>query len=286
MGSGVVVKKIIIIGFVLLLSGCSTKFVYKNFDWLVYWYVDDFIELSNEQELLFDEKLVAWLEWHKTVEVPKYIAHLDELSEDIRMKQISLDKMDYHQQKAAEHWTRLKERIIPDLVEMAPTLSSEQVESMFKEIDEINKEEAKEREEFLAKSPEQRTEKSIKRNNKNVERWLGDMTAEQESLIENTHGQYHSNGELWLEYRIRYQAELRSLFNEPDRGDKFKAELQKLLMHPEEYRSTSLNQRNVENSLKYKEFLLNVDALATEQQRMHLLGEIADFMDDFRDMAK
>lgn len=279
-------KKIIIIGFVLLLSGCSTKFVYKNLDWLVYWYLDDFIELSSEQESLFDDKLSDWLEWHKTVEIPKYIAHLGELSEDIKMKQISLDQMDYHQQKAAEHWTRLKARIIPDLVEMAPTLSSEQVQSMFEEIDEINKEESKDREEVLSKSPEQRKQKSLKRNKKNLERWLGDITNEQESLIENTYGQYHSNGELWQEYRIRYQAELRSLFNEADRGDRFKAKLQKLLMYPEEFRSALLNQRNVENSKKYKEFLLAVDALATEEQRAHLLSEIAEFMKDFRDMAK
>lgn len=279
-------KKIIIIGLVLLLSGCSTKFVYKNLDWLVYWYVDDFVELNDEQEKLVDIKLASWLDWHKNIEIPKYIAHLNELSGDIRMQQMSLDKMDYHQQKAAEHWVRLKAKIIPDLVEMAPLLSQKQVDSMFKEIDEMNKDEAKEREELLEKSPEQRKKRSIKRNNKNLERWLGDINNEQENLIENMYGEYHSNGELWLEYRVRYQTELRSLFNNPDRGDEFKAKLTQLLMHPEEYRSELLNQRNLENGNKYKVFLLAVDALATDDQRKHLLGEIADFVEDFSDLAK
>jgi len=73
------VKKIIVIGLVLLLSGCSTKFVYKNLDWLVYWYVDDFVELSDEQERMVDVKLATWLEWHKNTEIPKYVAHLNEL---------------------------------------------------------------------------------------------------------------------------------------------------------------------------------------------------------------
>lgn len=279
-------KKIIVIGLVLLLSGCSTKFVYKNLDWLVYWYVDDFVELSDEQERVVDVKLATWLEWHKNTEIPKYVAHLNELSDDIRMQQISLDKMDYHQQKAAEHWNRLKAKIISDLVEMAPMLSQEQVDSMFNEIDEMNKDEAKEREELLAKSPEQREKRSIKRNIKNLERWLGDINSEQESLIENMYGQYHSNGELWLEYRVRYQAELRSLFNESDRGDEFKAKLKRLLMQPEEYRSELLNQRNDENRNTYKAFLLAVDALATDEQRTHLLSEIADFVEDFSDLAK
>ncbi|AEP30091.1 DUF6279 family lipoprotein [Brumicola nitratireducens] len=279
-------KKIIVIGLVLLLSGCSTKFVYKNLDWLVYWYVDDFVELSDEQERMVDVKLATWLEWHKNTEIPKYVAHLNELSDDIRLQQISLDKMDYHQQKAAEHWTRLKAKIIPDLVEMAQMLTQEQVDSMFKEIDEMNKDEEKERQELLAKSPEQRQKRSIKRNIKNLERWLGDITSEQESLVENMYGQYHSNGELWLEYRVRYQAELRSLFNKSDRGDEFKAKLNRLLMQPEEYRSELLNQRNDENRNSYKTFLLAVDALATDEQRTHLLSEIADFVEDFSDLAK
>jgi len=280
------VRKIIIIGLVLFLSGCSTKFVYKNLDWLVYWYVDDFVELNDEQEKLVDVKLANWLEWHKNNEIPKYIAHLNELSGDIRMQQMSLDKMDYHQQKAAEHWIRLKAKIIPDLVDMAPLLSQEQVDSMFKEIDEMNKDEAQEREEYLEKSPEQRKKRSIKRNTKNLKRWLGDVNNEQEALIENMYGQYHSNSELWLEYRVRYQAELRSLFNSPDRGEEFKAKLNKLLMQPEEYRGAVLNQRNLENGNKYKEFLLAVDALATDDQRKHLLAEIAEFVEDFSDLAK
>ena len=279
-------KKIIVIGLALLLSGCSTKFVYKNLDWLVYWYVDDFVELSDEQERVVDAKLATWLEWHKNTEIPKYVAHLNELSDDIRMQQISLDKIDYHQQKASEHWTRLKAKIIPDLVEMAPMLTNEQVDSMFNEIDEMNKDEEKERQELLAKSSEQRKKRSIKRNIKNLERWLGDINSEQESLIENMYGQYHSNGELWLEYRVRYQAELRSLFNAPDRGDEFKAKLSSLLMYPEEYRSEVLNQRNDENRKTYKEFLFAVDALATNKQRTHLLSEIADFVSDFSDLAK
>lgn len=279
-------KKIIVIGLVLLLSGCSTKFVYKNLDWLVYWYVDDFVELSDEQERMVDVKLATWLEWHKNTEIPKYVAHLNELSDDIRMQQISLDKMDYHQLKAADHWTRLKARIIPDLVEMAPMLTQEQVDSMFKEIDEMNKEEEEERQELLAKSPEQRKKRSIKRNIKNLERWLGDINSEQESLIENMYGEYHSNGELWLEYRVRYQAELRSLFDEADRGEEFKSKLKNLLMQPEEYRGELLNQRNAENRNTYQAFLLAVDTLATEDQRTHLIDEIAEFIEDFSALAK
>lgn len=255
-------------------------------DWLVYWYVDDFVELTNQQEAIVDAKLETWLEWHKESELPQYIQHLSELSDDIRTQQLSLDKMDYHQQKAADHWMRLKAKIVPDLVAMSPMLSQEQVDSMFKEIDKMNEEEADERAEMLAKTPEKRKRESLKRNKRNVKRWLGQLDSAQEQLVEKTYGEYHSNGELWLQYRVRYQAQLRTLLNGTDKGEGFKTKLTKLLMEPEKYRGELLNQRNIDNSNKYKEFLLAADTLATEAQRKHLLDEIAEFADDLNDLVK
>lgn len=279
-------KKIIVLALVLLMTGCSTKFVYKNFDWLVYWYVDDFVQLSAEQEKVFDEKLTQWLVWHKNAELPQYLAHLQELSVDIKSQQISLDRMDYHQEKAASHWVRLKTKIIPDLVEMSLMLSTEQVTSMFDEIAEINKDDAKEAAERLAMPPEKRKKQAIKRNKKNLKRWLGPLNNEQEQLVENMYGEYHSNAELWAEYRVRYQAELRSLFESSDRGPAFQSKLTQMLMEPQMYRSELLNQRNLENGNKYKEFLSVVDALATEKQRNHLVDEIAEFTEDLTDLLK
>lgn len=274
------VKKIIIIGLVLLLSGCSTKFIYKNVDWLVYWYLDDFVELTQQQEDILDLKLATWLDWHKKNEIPKYIAHLDELSTDIATQKISLAKMDYHQHKAAEHWLRLKTRIVPDLVEMAHSLTQEQVSSMFAELDERNQEEAEEREERLDKTLENRRKDTVKKNKKSLKRWIGSLSSEQEQLIENMYGNYHSNGELWWQYRVKYQAELKSLLQTDNRDDEFSFKLRELLMTPEIFRSEELNHRQLDNSNTYKSFLLSVDELATQEQRLHLLSEISEFNED------
>lgn len=255
-------------------------------DWLVYWYIDDFIELSDQQEKVVDANLATWLAWHKETELPKYIEHFSELSGDIQRQQLTVEKMDYHQQKAADHWLRLKAKIIPDLVEMSPMLSQEQIDSMFKEIDKINEEKATETKELLAKTPEKRKSEFIKKNKRNLKRWLGKLNNEQERLVENTYGEYYSNAELWLEYRVRYQTELHSLLKSTDRGDTFKIRLNKLLMEPEVFRGNTLNQRNSENSRSNKVFLLAADALATKKQRKHLLNEITDFVDDLNDLVR
>jgi len=40
---------------VMFLASCSSKLAYNNLDWWVYWYMDDYIELKDEQEEKFDE---------------------------------------------------------------------------------------------------------------------------------------------------------------------------------------------------------------------------------------
>jgi hypothetical protein len=155
---------------------------------------------------------------------------------------------------------------------------------MFAEIDKKNEEEAEERAERQERSEAKQKKEALKRNKKNLKKWLGTLSPEQERLVENMYGQYHRNGALWQAYRERYQLELKSLFQQQDRGVNFQQRLQVLLMHPEVFRGDELNRRNAENSNKYKEFLLTVDTLATEKQRKHLLSEIADFSEDVQDL--
>lgn len=277
-------KKIIILGLVLLLSGCSTKFVYKNIDWLAYWYIDDFIELTDKQKDVLDSKLNEWLAWHKENELPKYVAHIKELSEDVVQQQLSLDKIQYHQDKAQGHWKRLRAHVVPDVVEMAPMFSDEQMTYLFAALEKRNKEREEEIAERNAEDPAKRAKKRLKNSLKEAQTWLGKLTKEQERLIENTLPQFHSNAPLWLEYTRTYQNELRALFVQQDRGQGFKQELTTLLLSPEQFRSEELNVRNQSNSERYKNMLLTMMVLSTEKQRLHFIDEAAEYTEDFIDL--
>jgi len=114
-------KKLIVLSAILLLTGCSTKFVYKNVDWLVHWYVDDYIDMNKDQKQMFDEYVVQWKNWHMQNELPKYKAHLEELAQDIASQNVSIDRMGYHQEKAREHWSRFLEHISTGVAKIAST---------------------------------------------------------------------------------------------------------------------------------------------------------------------
>ena len=108
-------KKFILLICIILLSGCSTKFAYNNASWLVYWYMDDYIELNKEQEEEFDVFFEQWMNWHRTEELPRYAEQLNEIVNDVKTQNISTDRIAYHRDKVRSHWVRAREYIAPDL---------------------------------------------------------------------------------------------------------------------------------------------------------------------------
>jgi hypothetical protein len=274
------VRSLLIITVILILTGCTTKFAYKNLDWIASWYIGDYIQLTEEQEAIIDQKLTIWLAWHKQEELPRYLADLNALTSDISTQQLNLEKLTFHVEAIKQHWQRIKTKLVPDLVLLAPLLSDQQVSYLFEKLAEKNAEQREEIEAVLTLSPERQQSDAIKRYKENLTRWLGKPSPEQETLAIDVYSQLQTNDLLWLEYRKSYQVELKKLFEQPDRGEQFTGKLFQLLSEPEVFRSQELNRTNDKNALNFKLFLLDVTALATEKQREKLVNEINEFAED------
>lgn len=273
-------RKLLVITSILILSGCGTVFTYNNLDWLAHWYLDDYIELNEEQEIIFDQKLASWLTWHKQDELPKYLANLKELTADIDNRRLNFEKLTYHQALLTGHWQRIRAKLVPDLVLMASLLDQQQIVHLFKKLNEQNIAEREEIEAWAALSQKQQQDEAIKRYKKSLSRWLGSLTNAQEILIATIYTDLQPNDTLWLDYKNNYQAELKALFQQADRSDVFSEKLFQLLMTPEIFRSDKLNKVNDLNILIFKEFLLDIITLSTEQQRKHLINEINELAQD------
>ena len=62
---------------VLVLSACSTaRLVYNQAPTLAYWWVDDFVNLSDAQSAPLREDIDALFTWHRTQELPTYAERL------------------------------------------------------------------------------------------------------------------------------------------------------------------------------------------------------------------
>ncbi|WP_105167812.1 DUF6279 family lipoprotein [Pseudoalteromonas sp. T1lg23B] len=276
-------KKIILMLTLVILAGCSTKFVYRNADWLTYWYLDDYISLDSEQEDRFDERLLDWLQWHKTQELAKYVAHLNEIKADIQTGKISEQRIEEHQQKMLSHWHRVRSKLTPDLAQMAHMLTKEQVDELFTELTQSEEKDAKRREKQTA---EQRKKRWVEGNKDNLKQWLGKLTDEQQQLIDELYGKKLSTAELWHQYRTAYHQQLKTLFDQPDRGENFTTSLLALLNDPEQFRSDELNNNNAHNQALDREFLVKIYHSLTDKQRAHLQRELDELAEDLASLQE
>lgn len=66
----------------IFLTACSSRWIYNQLDWLIIWYVDDYVSI-NELEPEFSGALDELLYWHRTTQLPLYRLELQTIKESI-----------------------------------------------------------------------------------------------------------------------------------------------------------------------------------------------------------
>ena len=56
----------VLVSLLAALAGCSNSFVYNQLDWLIPWYLGDYVDLNREQQRAFKEQLGELLRWHRS----------------------------------------------------------------------------------------------------------------------------------------------------------------------------------------------------------------------------
>lgn len=270
----------------LLLGGCSATFAYNNASWLVYWYLDDYVELNNEQEDMFDTMLDSWMVWHKKEELPQYQQQLEDIISDIKTNNVNEESINTHRERARQHWVRARSYVAPDLVRLGSTLSQSQVVYMFAKLDKENREDEEELNEISEFDEQERVEKWTKRNQKGLKKWIGKLTGEQKNLIASFHNQFESTGQYWIDYKREYQQQLREVFARAERDDIFEQRLHALIVDPEKFRSQSFQTAMDVNAKARSEYMLSLLALTTEKQLTKLVDEIDEFKQDAISLQK
>lgn len=279
-------KKILLLLGVLLLGGCSAKFAYNNVNWLIYWYLDDYIELNNTQEEMFDGMLSRWMTWHKQQELPKYQLQLDDIINDIKTNNINEISIAMHRNRARDHWVRARGHIAPDLVTLGTTLSQDQIITFFANLEKENVEDEEELQERLALDPQKSISKWVKSNEKGIKKWLGNLSGEQTDFIATFYPRFESTSPFWLEYKRTYQQELRIAFTLDQNSEMFRARMLTLITDPDQFRSPAFQDAMQINKAASTEYLMGLMSLASDRQVKRLLEEIGDLHKDLQDLQE
>ena len=270
----------------LCFMGCTSKLVYNNLDWWVYWYLDDYIELNDVQEARFDEHLNAWLRWHKTSELRQYKAQLELLKQQIITGTLDYKTISEHFEAGKGHWNRVKQVVSPTLAELAQTLSNEQVVTLFAKLEQDNQEERQKRARYLAKSIDEQREERIDSLTDSIESRIGKLTTEQQQIITTYSDQFISTRSYWIQYQQDILNAARRLFATRNTNEHFVEDLTALLSNPEQYRSDDYLRKSEENTKVMITLMSEIASTLTSKQRRYIIKNIDNLIDDVESLMK
>ena len=191
-----------------LLAGCSAnRFLYNRADTFVRWAVDDYVDLTSEQQQRFDDNLDVLLDWHRRAELPQYrdfiflsFAALDD--------GVTIDEAIVISEAIEQAVNRLQAEFIELLLLTGADLSEQQILDFLAELDRQQQEFAEER---LVRDEETYAADAAKSLEGSAKRLLGRLDEAQQSLIASRSKELTRIDRLWYDDRTVWGATLRTI---------------------------------------------------------------------------
>ncbi|GAC14236.1 DUF6279 family lipoprotein [Aliiglaciecola lipolytica] len=268
---------------VLLLTGCTSKFSYNNVDWLLYWYVDDYVELEKSQKKRLDVKVEKWLKWHRQEELVRYRQHLEELKSQVEQGNISEEQWLSHLARASSHWQRFRDEISLELSELSVYLNDQQIIDMFEALEKDNLEKVEKRNK---KTEQERWQENKEDTTEQMQDWLGRLSEQQKILISESVEKFESTFESWIEYRREIQSASKNLMLNREKQSDYIEQFNQLIQNPDQFKSESYIKASQHNRKVYAALLADLLPTISEKQKRHLIKEIDDLIDDIQDLIE
>ncbi|CAA0114820.1 Uncharacterised protein [Halioglobus japonicus] len=189
----------------LLLGACSsTTFVYNRLDFLVPWYVDDYVDLDASQKQHLDGLLEPFLVWHRSRELPDYLTILDSFESDLDQPQTpEMIAAVFDEFESA--WLRLEGESLDWLLALGAQLSDAQIAEL---LDELWERQNEYEEEYLERTDEEFYEDSYDDALDNAREYLGSLSDEQEGILLEFSRSLQRSDRAWLAARAQWLEKL------------------------------------------------------------------------------
>ena len=268
--------------FSLAISGCSiARLAYNNVDWLLLREMNDFLDLSPEQEMRAAARLREALQTHRRTELPGYAHFLARLR---RMAESGLDvrKADWIVERGYALVKRTIRHTVPAISPSLTDLSSRQIAHLESRLAEFNREY---RDEYLPESLEIRKERRVRRTVDRIEHWVGALRSDQFTLASRLRNTFPDSAEAWLAYNIDQQRVLLDLLKSKRDVETLESFLIGWWVELRG-RTPALEKKNRAVIEGIKHMIVSIDATLDENQRSHLLHRLDGYIDQVEILRK
>ncbi len=272
----------------LLLQGCSAvRLGYGNADSLARWWMDQYLDLSPEQDALVRERLTRLLAWHRKTQLPDYVAVLRQGQHFVAGQPTAADALALGDGLIRRGRT-LAEQATPDIADLLTTVSPEQIERMASRLAEKNADLAREAQ--LADGESGQRKARYKRTLERAEYWFGDFSAGQKAALRLLIDGQTAGSQFWYDERLRRQRDWLDLVRLVQRERPPRERIIRLLRDyaarfdmPEDpaRRTQAIALRRAS-----AELAVAIHAFTTPAQRTHAVDKLGDLIRDIGELSQ
>lgn len=263
---------------VALLAGCSgVRMAYDNLDTFIRWRVLQFVDVQGEQADELDERIARFLRWHRGHELPKYARDAEDAARRLS-RGLSREDLVWGYDLFVAHGRESLRAAADQGAPMLDRLTPEQVRHIEQRLAEENRKFARQ---YLRGSERERREERAKRIVERLEDWLGTLSDAQIEAVK----RYSARAPLIDEMRARDSQRLQAEVLAIIRAREARKRLAERVVDWEKGREPAYLAARAANVHEFGTMLLEIDRLATREQRARATAELRRYAEDFRALA-
>ena len=196
------VRMLFLIALMVMAAGCSSiRFTYNHGDTLLYWWLNNYLDLDSDQAGWVKKDIDNLFQWHRKTQLRDYVQLLANGQRQLAGNLTQADLMaDYRDIKARTELLAYK--ALPELADLARSIRPEQIAQMEKRFAKNNDDFRKK---FMRGDLEERQKARFKKSMEQFELWFGRFSSEQEAVLRKASDARVLDNDIWLDERIRRQ---------------------------------------------------------------------------------
>jgi hypothetical protein len=270
---------LILAGFLTSCSALSLSYHYA--DWLVFWRIDHYFDVSTYQKPVLQTHLTQLHSWHREQEIPRYVAFLQTIHRHWQdgLTQQELDEI-FDQYTVLRG--RLGSQVASESVEFLTTVKPEQVQHLEEVMQNENQEWLIE----LGEDAQTRKAKRVKRVLGWLRTWLGEIPPDQQQGFTEVIEQYPDTIDQWMAFRRYRQQQFATLLKSDGNSQTIEQQVHDWLVTPEKDAPPSYIEYVSYRNRNLKETILAIDSMVTPDQRQHASDRLQYLIEEVHQMGR
>lgn len=274
----------LLLGFVaLFLAACSTKFLYNKLDTFIIWKLNGFVSLTGEQKEALKADLQTHLDSVRLNDLPRFAALAETTAREVEAGPVTAEQIDRRYIEVLDAYDQFMFDIVPLAERFLRSLSDEQIEEFFANLDEINDEMY---EDYSGRTAEEREKNRNKSALRGIGEFTGRLTDEQEFLITDALARMDDASVQWIDYQRIWQERFRALVTEKPPLPEYRAELTALFVYPRNLHSDEYRRIVDGNRAILNDMLSELLSGLSERQRARTVKKLDGYVELLTGLAE